>query len=51
MLYPKLKNKKTKLKKQISNDVYILKTDLYKSIKSLSSAKYFILFLKKSFHI
>ena len=51
MLYPKVKKKKTNIKKHISNQTSKLKNKFKKIIKSFSSIKQFVVFLKKSFHI
>lgn len=51
MLYPKIKVKKSNLKKFIYNIIINIKELIYKYLKTFQSKEYFILFMKKNFHI
>jgi len=51
MLYPKINLIKQKNKKIFHNIIMRIKEVIYKNLKSLQNKDYFILFLKKNFHI
>jgi hypothetical protein len=51
MLYPKVKKKKITLKSRVNDLCDDIKSIFYKIVKILISKEYFILFMKKNFHI
>lgn len=51
MLYPKVKKKKIKFKTIILDILDEVKIRFYKLIKIMIDKDYFILFMKKSFHL
>ena len=51
MLYPKIKQKKITFKSRFNDLLDDIKIKFYKIIKIIISKDYFILFMKKSFHI
>lgn len=50
MLYPKIKEKKHKIKLSINKEFYKFKNNIFNFIKNFKSIDYFILFLNKCFH-
>ena len=51
MLYPKIKKKKITFKSRIINLFDDIRTIFYKIIKIMIDKDYFVLFMKKKFHI
>lgn len=51
MLYPKIKKKKTKFKTIILDIFDEFKIRFYKLIKIMIDKDYFVLFMKKNFHL
>ena len=51
MLYPKIKKKKTTFKSHFYNILYDIKKRFYKLIKIMIDKEYFVLFMKKNFHL
>lgn len=51
MLYPKIKKKKQTLKMHMIDILDDIKIVIYKIIKIMINKEYFILFVKKSFHL
>lgn len=51
MLYPKIKKKKKSFKNFILDILDNIKVIIYKIIKIMIDKDYFILFMKKSFHL
>lgn len=50
MLYPKIKEKKNKIKLSISNEIYKIKNNVFNFIRNFRGIDYFLLFLSKCFH-
>lgn len=51
MLYPKIKKKKTSIKLFFINILDDIRSNFYKIIKIMIDKDYFVLFMKKTFHI
>ena len=51
MLYPKIKKRKITFKSRIIDLCDDIKIKFYKIIKMMISKDYFVLFMKKNFHI
>lgn len=50
MLYPKIKNKESKLEISIKNVILYVKDISLSSLNIFKNSEYFILFVRKSFH-
>lgn len=51
MLYPKIKKKKITIKTRISSIFDDIRNIFYKVIKIMIDKDYFVLFMKKNFHL